>query len=102
MAQSECGFSQDDVSQRPCQGSEEVVHSSDESQEGEDDPDILMPLNVEIPNNDSLNAMKQHLEHEKSKFAHLFKNSEQLEFFLMLPLSKEQRRILLNQLVKEQ
>lgn len=100
MEGSECRASQDYASQGTREGSEEIVHSGDESEKG-DDPDILMPLNVEIPVNDCLQHVKTHLNHQKSKYAHLFKDDEQLEYFLMLPLSKEQRRILINQLLEK-
>lgn len=61
-----------------------------------------MPLNVDIPYTDSLHHIEQNINHQKSKFAHLFKNNEQLEYFLMLPLSKKQRRTLIKQLLEKE
>ena len=102
METTKCGISQEIASQGTCERSEEDVHSGDESESGEATSDELMPLNVDIPNTDSLHHIEQNINHQKSKFAHLFKNNEQLEYFLMLPLSKKQRRTLIKQLLEKE
>jgi len=102
METAKSGISQEIASQGTRERSEEDVHSGDESESREITSDELMPLNVDIPHTDSLHHIKQSIEHQKTKFAHLFKNNEQLEYFLMLPLSKEQRRVLINQLLEKE
>lgn len=81
---------------RPCIGSEEEG-------EGEfgPDPDSLMPLNAPVIDRGDIKLVDKHLEFEKSKYSKLFQNDHQLEFFLMLPLSKQQRIGLLEALAEE-
>ena len=60
-----------------------------------------MPLSTSVIDKGDIKLVDKHLEFEKSKYSKLFKNDHQLEFFLMLPLSKQQRIGILEAIAEE-
>jgi hypothetical protein len=101
METRECSISQNHETGPTSPRSEENIPKESDSEEGEEcDVNKLMPLQASLVRKETLTDVHMHLEHEKKKYARFFKNDEQAEYFLMLPLSEKQRQLILQSISK--
>ena len=96
-------LSEIDESHPACIRGQEDVREPKQEEEDKDelDPNKLMPIESEILDHSDIESIETHMQHGKNKWAKMFKNNEQAEFFLMLPLTKAQRVSVIEQLLKQ-